>query len=429
MWQSLKIWPDRQNRIWFLLVLAACWGASSCSEEDTPMPAGPEESGFGAVSFSFRLSKVVAAELSRAEVIITGPGMEEIRQELSISGNAVTGVVRDIPAGRDRLFTINGYDAGENLIFSGSEPAEVIANQRVQVFILMKRTGGPVENEITVSTPASTAHEMVLVPAGEFTMGLTAEQDQWIRQREWWYDWMEDTDFLEREQPAHTVHLDTYYIDKYEVTNAQYVAFLNAFGSNTGSEGIEFLNLEDENVQIRRGRRLTGSSSPGKIELISPELANLPVMEVSWYGAKAYCEWMGGRLPTEAEWEKAARGTDGRIFPWGGGLGENKAYYIEFMIGESPWNKEVGSYPEGVSPYGAYDMAGNVDEWVADWFDSGYYARSPSHNPQGPPGGEWRVMRGGSWYGDTFFLHTSARGSSEPARWNFSIGFRCARDQ
>jgi len=407
---------------------------SSCGQEDTSAPAGPEESGSGTVSFSFRLSKAVAAVLVRAEVVITGADMSgEIRQDLLISDDRVTGVVKGIPAGSSRLFTIDGYDASNSLIYRGSEQAEVIANQRVQVVIILKRVAEePGENEITVTTPAGTAHEMVLVPAGEFVMGLTAEKEKRVREQEWWGD--EYAGNLQAEIPAHTIYLDAYYIDKYEVTNAQYAAFLNDMGSNTGSQGFDFLDLEDENVQIWR-RVLMGGSGQSIFVLMNPglsypdfsseDMANLPVMEVSWYGAKAYCEWMGGRLPTEAEWEKAARGSEGRTYPWGEGLDESKAYYAgDFSF---PWNRKVGSYSEGVSPYGTYDMTGNVDEWVADWYDSEYYTRSPSRNPPGPASGEWRVMRGGSWYSGQFFLRASARGASIPDRWNFSIGFRCAK--
>ena len=239
---------------------------------------------------------------------------------------------------------------------------------------------------------------MIYIPAGEFVMGTTSEQEQWLKDKGWWINWMKN------EQPAHKVYLDAYYIDKYEVTNAQYREFMKA---------TEKAKTEDWNDS----------------QFNQP---NQPVVGVTWYDAEAYCTWAGKRLPTEAEWEKAARGTDGRQFPWG-----NEEPTCEYAIigtqdimgcGETrPW--PVGSRPIGGSPYGAHDMAGNVWEWVNDWYDERYYLRSPNRNPTGPKSGENKVLRGGSWYSHTSsYLRVAYRIRANPdVRNRRIVGFRCAR--
>ena len=241
---------------------------------------------------------------------------------------------------------------------------------------------------------------MVYVPEGEFLMGSADS----------------DADASSDEKPQHTVYLDAYWIDKTEVTNAMYALCVQAGvcspPSSTGSS--------------------TRSSYYG-----DPQYDNYPVINVSWNDATAYCEWAGGRLPTEAEWEKAARGTDGRVYPWGN---ENVAgNLLNFCDSNCQYDwadktvddgyadtAPVGSYPDGASPYGALDMAGNVWEWVNDWYGSSYYGNSPSENPAGPSSGDARVLRGGSWYFYVSSVRAAGRGGYEPALRVIDFGFRCS---
>lgn len=225
---------------------------------------------------------------------------------------------------------------------------------------------------------------MVEIPAGEFVMGF------------------DGTQALEDERPAHRVWLDTYSMDQYEVTTAQYAAFLAA--------------------QPR--------PAPWQWESVNLALhGDRPVIGVDWADADAYCRWKGKRLPTEAEWEKAARGTDGRLYPWGNHVPTDKL--ANFALGArfsySQVLMPVQSYEAGKSPYGLHHMAGNVWEWVADWYSTTYYERSPERNPPGPEQGQFKVLRGGSWSDLPKYLLTYGRFKLPPETRNSYTGFRCAK--
>ena len=221
---------------------------------------------------------------------------------------------------------------------------------------------------------------MVYIPAGDFRMG----------------SYNSDALASEDEKPHHRVYLDAFWIDQTEVTNAMYALCVQAGACQPPQNG-EFSN---------------------------PEYEKYPVIYVNWNDAKAYCEWAGRRLSTEAEWEKAARGTDERIYPGGKQAIPCKTVNFESCVG---FTAQVGSYPAGISPYGALDMAGNVAEWVLDWYESNYYSHSPFMNPSGPDVGEERVLRGGAWNSFTANIRTASRDKFNPTSVFNNIGFRCAR--
>lgn len=229
--------------------------------------------------------------------------------------------------------------------------------------------------------PKGIPSDMILVDAGEFTMGNPEIGDQ------------------------HKVYLNAFYIDKYEVTNEQYVKFLNTIGTHDG-----YINLDSGYCKIEK---IEG------VYVVKKGYEKHPVVEVSWNGANMYAKWAGKRLPTEAEWEKAAKGTNGRKYPWGDTFDRNKCNVS--MQRTMP----VGSYPEGRSPYGCYDMAGNAWEWTADWYDSDYYKNSPSVNPNGPNSGNFRVWRGGSLFGNQLTTQCSTRNYLSPEKTQNGSGFRC----
>jgi formylglycine-generating enzyme required for sulfatase activity len=254
---------------------------------------------------------------------------------------------------------------------------------------------------------------MVYVPAGEFEMGSTEAQFQEAveqcvdagNERDDCEGWLGD------EKPAHTVSLDGFWIDKYEVTNAQFAAFLNEEG-NQEEGGVTWLELDSDHCLIEE--------SGGEFQPKSG-YADHPVVDVSWYGAKAYAEWVGGRLPTEAEWEYAARGPEGRIYPWGD---EEPTCDLAQYVGCSGDTVPVDSLPNGASWCGALNMAGNVWEWVADWYDGDYYARSPLENPGGPEDGGYRVFRGGAFSHNARHVRCASRNGGHPHHRYLDGGFR-----
>jgi formylglycine-generating enzyme required for sulfatase activity len=225
---------------------------------------------------------------------------------------------------------------------------------------------------------------MFYIPAGEFTMGSEPE----------------DPCAHLDEQPKHEVFLDHYWVDQSEVTNHQYrICVESGYCPEPPACGVEEFTYQD------------------------PEKEGYPVTCLVWEEAGLYCEWIGGRLPTEAQWEKAARGTDYLKYPWGNEFDQTKCNSQESTLdGPLP----VGSYsPEGDSPYGLQDMAGNVWEWTRDWYDIEYYSSAPSDNPGGPKGGERRSLRGGSWYANDCSVRTSYRYYDVPHGRSPGVGFRC----
>ena len=231
--------------------------------------------------------------------------------------------------------------------------------------------------------------EMITIPAGPFQMGCDPDHNGGYSCNYY-------------ELPLHTVTLDAYRIDKYEVTNAQYAQCVAA-----GSCAAPYSN----------------SSYTRASYYDNPIYENYPVIYVSWQDATNYCTWAGKRLPSEAEWEKAARGTTLIAYPWGDqaptcALGN--FYANGYCVGDT---SAVGSYPSGASPYGVMDMAGNVWEWVNDWWQSDYYSVSPSSNPPGPATGSFRVLRGGSWSYLVYLLRVAGRIGSDPSIYLNNVRF------
>ncbi|OQY99748.1 MAG: hypothetical protein B6D41_00770 [Chloroflexi bacterium UTCFX4] len=244
----------------------------------------------------------------------------------------------------------------------------------------------------SIALPARTMNkagqEMILIPAGEFLMGSNDQSD---------------------EKPIHKVYLDAFYISRYPVTNVEYKKFVDAT-HRTAPEHWQH-GWFNKTIAIPNGQE------------------NHPVVYVNWDDAAAYCQWAGGRLPTEAEWEKAAGWNDAnkskRVYPWGDGFDSQKCNSSESGIYATT---PIGKYsPQGDSFYGVGDMAGNVWEWVKDWYAGNYYASSPFKNPQGPSSGQSRVLRGGSFYSNQGGVRAALRDYGAPGSRFVNVGFRCAQ--
>jgi formylglycine-generating enzyme len=222
---------------------------------------------------------------------------------------------------------------------------------------------------------------MVLVPAGEFTMGSEQGDDD--------------------EQPVHRVFLDSFYLDTFEVTNGQFAKFVAAIQSEPP------WGFADQETPVVHADR--------------------PVRWVNWLEATGYCLWAGKRLPTEAEWEKAARGTDGRVYPWGNE--PPTPVHAVFGLKEGADTvSPIGDRDKGMSPYGVHDLAGNLYEWVADWYDEAVYTTQLTINPRGPADGTTKVQRGGSYVNSPYRLRSSFRTKGDPTEHDPNVGVRCAHD-
>jgi len=233
------------------------------------------------------------------------------------------------------------------------------------------------------ATDSVRENPMILIPAGPFIMGS-------------------DRGGVD-EAPRRTVYLDAYEINQFEVTQFHYGEFVQATGHRSPLsryvKNIDYLNN-----------------------------ANQPVVYVSWNDAYEYCQWRGARLPTEAEWEKAARGVNGNEFPWQA-EGKAQAIFANFkgIADKGVFTMTVGSYEMDKSPFAVYDMAGNVREWVQDWYEEQYYRSAPDRNPKGPETGETKVLRGSSWTDSRIAGRTSFRLKMVPGYRDTAVGFRCAR--
>ena len=257
---------------------------------------------------------------------------------------------------------------------------------------------------VATKIAASDGMVMVYIPAGEFLMGSKAN----------------DPLAREDEKSQRSVYVDAFWIDRTEVTNAMVAKFLTESG-NQIQGGETWLDADDPAVRIHYEN--------GQWKAIE-EYKDHPAVEITWFGAQAYCQWAGRRLPTEAEWEKAARGSDGRTYPWGEGEpGVIKVPCERANLAGCHFDTQpVESYQASASPYGVLNMSGNIAEWVHDWYQADYYQNAPDTNPPGPATGTYRILRGGSWTGSYLLARTANRVPSDPsfACVYHGEGFRCA---
>jgi formylglycine-generating enzyme required for sulfatase activity len=267
--------------------------------------------------------------------------------------------------------------------------------------------------------------EMALVPAGEFWMGSSpAEFERAVLEcRSAGNPDADCRRLFEDEMPRHRVFLEAFYLDRTEVTNERFERFVNATSHRTVAERDGW-GYADHRRDVSQGAKLWGASWRAPKGAGTSAQGDHPVVQVSFEDAEAYCRWAGKRLPTEAEWEKAARGIDSRSYPWGPTWDAARANGN--LNHASP--TVVGSYAGGQSPYGIFDLAGNVHEWVADRYDREYYTSSPARNPTGPATGPARVIRGGSFSSPPFALRAATRTFDEPEFRSPQLGFRCAKE-
>ena len=258
-------------------------------------------------------------------------------------------------------------------------------------------TGCEDEDDDPIAEVFTNSIELITVSGGTFEMGCTSEQNNCGGD----------------ETPVHTVTVDDFQMSKYEITNQQYADFMNAIGAESSGSynGTEYLHMDASDCQINysSGQFVTESGKE-----------NFPVIKVTWYGAKAFCEHYGGRLPTEAEWEFAARGGNNAtatLYAGSDNIGD-----VAWYSGNASSTHEVGT--KSPNELGIYDMSGNVWEWCNDWYDSDYYSSSPQNNPQGPSSGSHRVLRGGSWSFNAVHCRVAHRNGYYPDNSNNLNGFR-----
>ncbi len=231
-------------------------------------------------------------------------------------------------------------------------------------------------------------------------------------------------DFDVDAQPERPVTVDSFWVERTEVTFEQYVAFLNYLGPGSHLSGCSgracaAINSEDPNSGI--------VFDTANYDVLSQLLLTYPATHVTWYGADAYCRAIGRRLPSEAEWERAARGTGNTVYPWGNTWDSTRANAAK--DDENPEaSVAVGQYPTGASTFGVLDMAGNLAEWTNDWYDGTYYAQNVNVNPPGPASGVSKVIRGGSWADRPYFSRAVNRRFYDPTDKHPFLGFRCASD-
>ncbi len=257
------------------------------------------------------------------------------------------------------------------------------AGSRVSIKGTVPPTSGTTSNQAT-----GALGEMIFIQAGEFIMGTDSE--------------------FSNESPRRRVYLDSFYIDKYEVTNEEYKKFVDATGHRA-----PFVN------------EFWAAPYNWHNKTYPPAKGDHPVVLVSWHDAAAYAKWAGKRLPTEAEWEKSARGRDGRMWPWGDAWDPEACNTQDSFLNST---QSADMFSKGLSPYGCYNMSGNVTEWTADWYSEDYYKQAPYKNPPGPEDGTFKAARGGGWDSNlNLYARTGYRYYFSPRKQSSSIGFRCAR--
>ncbi len=252
------------------------------------------------------------------------------------------------------------------------------------IFVIGLPNGGTIDVVLSGETEEL---DMVLIPSGEFLMGTKDDKGR------------------PDEYPQHKIYLGSFYLDRFEATGEDFQKYLS--------------NNPDQHPTIVGwwGRQ------------VRPEMKKRPVIGLSWKRCNDYCEWKGKRLPTEAEWERAAAGLEGRKYPWGSDTPNKKKANFNrcCFIMKGLTTSEVGSYLLGATPEGIYDLAGNIAEWVYDWYDKNYYKNSEYSNPRGPKNGTHRTIRGGAWNSLSGYIRSSARFGFDEAKDFYGIGCRCAK--